>query len=266
MRSTKQNKVYLPEEPFPHAQLIKSGRLKHFKHIYDEGFSNDFRQPCVVFCGHPSLRFGDAVHFVEMWASNPQHTIIFTEPDFAHLEALAPFQPVAMKALHCPIDTSLNYNQANKLIRELKPQHLVLPECYTLPPANYPLRLDLVVSKEQIIGDRKQVAAPAILPVRRGEVHKLPVRCAKAQVQLDPELARQLVPVEGKTGVGVCSVTGRLTVKDNKFVLQVQFKKLTRYSFLLDSARSVLSSNMVSPHFSDIGYEKVDTFFIYWNE
>uniref|UniRef100_A0A1B6MCP8 Beta-Casp domain-containing protein n=1 Tax=Graphocephala atropunctata TaxID=36148 RepID=A0A1B6MCP8_9HEMI len=220
LSQAKQSKVYLPEEPFPHAQLIKSGRLKHFKHIYDEGFSTDFRQPCVVFCGHPSLRFGDAVHFVEMWASNPQHTIIFTEPDFAYLEALAPFQPVAMKALHCPIDTSLNYNQANKLIRELKPQHLVLPECYTQPPINFPLRLDLVVSKEQIIGDRKQVVVPAILPVKRGEVHKLPVRCAKAQVQLDPELAHQMVRIDGKAGVSVCSVTGRLTVKDNQFILE----------------------------------------------
>lgn len=51
-------KVYLPDEPFPHASLVKNSRLKHFKHIYSEGFSTEFRQPCVVFCGHPSLRFG----------------------------------------------------------------------------------------------------------------------------------------------------------------------------------------------------------------
>lgn len=58
--------------------LVKNARLKHFKHIYSEGFSTDFRQPCVVFCGHPSLRFGDAVHFIELWGSNPLHTVIFT--------------------------------------------------------------------------------------------------------------------------------------------------------------------------------------------
>lgn len=60
-----------------------------------------------------------------------------------------------------------------------------------------------------------------ILPVKRGDVCKLPVRWAKAQVQLDPELARDLVPVEGKNGVGVCSVTGKLSVRDNKFILEV---------------------------------------------
>lgn len=78
LSSVKQNKVYIPDEPFPHASLVKNARLKHFKHIYSEGFSTDFRQPCVVFCGHPSLRFGDAVHFVELWGNNPQNSIIFT--------------------------------------------------------------------------------------------------------------------------------------------------------------------------------------------
>lgn len=52
--------------------------MKHFTSTYAEGFSSDYRQPCVVFCGHPSLRFGDAVHFVQLWGNNPQHTIIFT--------------------------------------------------------------------------------------------------------------------------------------------------------------------------------------------
>lgn len=97
LSQSKQNKVYFPEEPFPHAQLVKSGRLKHFQHVYTDDLWNDLRQvtinssycfifnlflfffkPCVVFCGHPSLRFGDVVHFVEYWGTNPLNTIIFT--------------------------------------------------------------------------------------------------------------------------------------------------------------------------------------------
>ncbi|CAH0592087.1 unnamed protein product [Chrysodeixis includens] len=74
----KQARVYLPEEPFPHAALVRAGRLKHARALHDDAFSADFRQPCVVFCGHPSLRFGAAVHLVELWASNPAHAIIFT--------------------------------------------------------------------------------------------------------------------------------------------------------------------------------------------
>lgn len=78
LSTNKQNKVYLPEEPFPHAFLVKNARLKHYTSTYAEGFSSDYRQPCVVFCGHPSLRFGDAVHFVQLWGNNPLHTVIFT--------------------------------------------------------------------------------------------------------------------------------------------------------------------------------------------
>lgn len=98
LSSAKQNKVYLPDDPFPHAFYLRNSKLKHYKHVFSDGFSKDFRQvcqafnsvysyntdvflfqkPCVVFCGHPSLRFGDAVHFIEMWGNNPNNSIIFT--------------------------------------------------------------------------------------------------------------------------------------------------------------------------------------------
>ena len=140
LTQNKQNRVYIPEEPFPHGALTKSGRLKSFRNLYDENFSNEYRQPCVMFCGHPSLRFGDVTHFVELWGSNPNNTIVFTEPSINHVEALAPFQPLAMKAVYCPIDTSLNFNQAKKLIRDLKPGVIAIPEQYSVPPVSAPTR------------------------------------------------------------------------------------------------------------------------------
>lgn len=60
------------------------------------------------------------------------------------MDALAPFQPVQLKVVHCPIDTSLNFSQASKLIRELKPGTLVVPESYTRSGAA-PARADLVI-------------------------------------------------------------------------------------------------------------------------
>lgn len=71
--------------------------------------------------------------------------LYFAEPDFPYLDALAPFQPLAMKAFHCPIDTALNFSQANKLIRDLKPENLVVPECYTQSPISAPHRTDLII-------------------------------------------------------------------------------------------------------------------------
>ncbi|KAF7995649.1 hypothetical protein HCN44_006756 [Aphidius gifuensis] len=174
---------YLPEEP-----------------AWADGFSNDYRQPCVVFCGHPSLRFGDAVHFVQLW-----------EPDFPYLDALAPFQPLAMKAVHCPIDTSLNFIQANKLIRDLKPDNLVVPECYTQPPYTAPHRVDLVIDP---VGEKP------LITFKRGEVIKLPLKRKKGRVFIEPELAGNIIPSEIRPGLSLASVTGELEVKDNVYTIK----------------------------------------------
>uniref|UniRef100_T1JKD7 Beta-Casp domain-containing protein n=1 Tax=Strigamia maritima TaxID=126957 RepID=T1JKD7_STRMM len=205
----KQSKVYLPEEPFPHAHLVRAGRLKHFKNIYSDGFSNEFRSPCIMFSGHPSLRFGDAVHFIELWGGSGNNTVVFTEPDFPYLDALAPYQPLAMKYVHCPIDTGLSYAQANKLIRDLKPSYLVVPEQYTLPPPLHPHRSDLVLQSD----------IPTTT-VRRSEVVNLPIRRQFEQVELEPYLAMSVVPVEIRPGVSVTTFNGLLVVKDNKYAIK----------------------------------------------
>lgn len=76
--------------------------------------------------------------------------IFFSEPDFPYLQALAPFQPLAMKAIYCPIETSLNFQQANKLLKELKPGVIVIPESYTQPPSMVPHKTDLVIDQPAV--------------------------------------------------------------------------------------------------------------------
>ena len=127
-------KVFTPEEPFNHNQLIKYGRLRHYPGVYTEQFSDDYKYPCVVFTGHPSLRFGDVVHFLQLWKNSPNNLLVFTEPDFPYYEALQPYQPCMMKVINCPIDTSLTFAQANKLIGDLNPKQLIIPTQYSQPP------------------------------------------------------------------------------------------------------------------------------------
>lgn len=47
-----------------------------------------------------------------------------TEPDF-YLDALAPYQPLAMKCVYCPIDTRLNFHQVSKLLKEVQVLNLL---------------------------------------------------------------------------------------------------------------------------------------------
>ncbi|XP_054721142.1 LOW QUALITY PROTEIN: integrator complex subunit 9-like [Uloborus diversus] len=209
---SKQCKVYTPEEPFPHAHLLKGGRLKAFSSLKDESFSQEFRSPCVVFAGHPSLRFGDCVHFMELWGSNSNNVIIFTEPDFPHMEALAPYQPLEMKVVYYPIDTSLSFNQANKLIRELRPSHLLLPEQYTVPSPLNRHRPDQSLTIE---------AECNIIPFKRGDIVKVPIKRKWEHLNMSAELADKLMPVECKPNVFIATITGSVNVKDNKFDLKV---------------------------------------------
>ncbi|KAM9315569.1 integrator complex subunit 9 isoform 2-T2 [Gastrophryne carolinensis] len=204
----KQNKVYLPEPPFPHAELIQTNKLKHYRSIHGD-FSNDFKQPCVVFTGHPTLRFGDVVHFMELWGKSSLNTIIFTEPDFSYLDALAPYQPLAMKCVYCPIDTRLNFIQVTKLLKEVQPVHVVCPEQYTQPPASQAHRSDLMIDCQ-----------PPPMSYRRAEVLTLPFKRRYEKIEIMPELAESLVPMEIKPGISLASVSAILYTKDNKNVLQ----------------------------------------------
>ncbi|WAR10506.1 INT9-like protein [Mya arenaria] len=179
------------------------GRLKHFNNIHD--LQQDFKCPCIVFTGHPSLRLGDAIHFIELWGKSATNTIIFTEPDYPYLDALGPFQPLQMRVCYCPIDTSLSFSQANKLIRDLRPQHLVVPETYITPPPSVTQRPDLELSP---------------ITYKQGEVITLPVKRKYECIEIDPKLASSLDPVEIKPGSAVSMVNASLVVKDNKYILE----------------------------------------------
>lgn len=208
----KQDKAFIPEEPFPHANLVKNGRLKPVKEIYDDGFCKEIRQPCIVFCGHPSLRFGDSVHFIELWGSNPLNTVIFTEPEYPHVDALAPFQPLAMKFVHCPIDTSLNYAQANKLLREIKPAKIVLPDSYPSFSAPGPYRPDIAIEKP--------TNTTEIYSIRRGEFLSLPIKRQKLSSTLSFDMSLNIKPQSIKPDCALGTVTGILEAKDNRYSIQ----------------------------------------------
>ncbi|CAL8143878.1 unnamed protein product [Orchesella dallaii] len=205
LSNNKQRKVYLPEDPFPHAQLVKDGRLRHCKAL--NGIP-ELRQPCVLFGGHPSLRFGDITHLLETWGSNANNSIIFTEAEFPYLECLAPFQPLAMKAFYCPIDTSLNFHQANKLIKDLKPDMLITHEEYLASPRAFPHRVDLVLDY------------PAVQKLSTGSVINLKLKRSVATAVMDPILASEVEPVvRDESGTIASTITATLDTTNNKYKL-----------------------------------------------
>lgn len=59
------------------------------------------------------------------------HLLISTlEPDYDPVVTLAPFQPLLCKVLHIPLDPRLNAQEAQLLVNELHPQHLIVPKSH----------------------------------------------------------------------------------------------------------------------------------------
>ncbi|XP_067944009.1 integrator complex subunit 9-like [Watersipora subatra] len=209
LTSSKTSSVYLPEPPFHHAELIKSGWLKAYPNICGE-FNNSYRTPCVIFGGHPTLRCGDITHLMTLYCKEKQNTVIFTDADVNYIDALAPYQPVYMKVVHCPIDTRLSFAQANKLIRDLKPKHLVVPEEYTFPPTLQPGRTDLVIDPHQ---------SNMVKHKGLDEMH-LPLRRSYVTADMDPQLAAEMRPFEIKLGIAVVQMATQLKNHNNSYSME----------------------------------------------
>ena len=126
-----------------------------------------FKEPCIVFAGHPSLRFGDAVHLLHLWKDNAKNCIIITgmparplsvvllkeskwgsksiwsfvaawnnpvscsvDGSYDVTALLAPFHPFNIVVEVAPVDPRLTFAEAYSLLRETQPKSVALPSCY----------------------------------------------------------------------------------------------------------------------------------------
>ena len=234
LTSSKQTRVYLPEEPFLHSYYLRIGRVKQFASIHSTEFNNEYRTPCILFTGHPSLRFGDVVHFIELWGSSQANLIAFTDAEFPYLEALAPYQPLAIKVCFTPIDTSLNYQQVNTILADLQPKNLLVPHTYTAAPEMMKHRADLVINAPKEC---------TLLPFKRLDSVTVSLNRRFAKIILDSEISNHLTPVELKPGIALATVTGLLDAKNNTFKLKPLTKnQLKNMSSLANWAANVIPS------------------------
>ena len=50
----------------------------YFNDVSHPKFASTFREPCIVFTGHPTLRYGPVLHFLRMFGPSSRNSIIFT--------------------------------------------------------------------------------------------------------------------------------------------------------------------------------------------
>ena len=72
----------MPEWPFSFPQLVERGIVQVFDSLHGS-FTQVFREPCVVFADHPSLRLGSAVALLDLWGASAANRVVFTDPDYS---------------------------------------------------------------------------------------------------------------------------------------------------------------------------------------
>lgn len=213
----KQNLVNAAEAPFQHGELFKSGLLKVFNGI-DSKFNDEFHQPCIIFASHPSLRFGEACHFVDLWKNNPNNSFIFTDSEFYYLDALAPYQPIYANYYYFPIDTSLTSNHFHKLIKETKNVTQLIASCQYKPNESQNEHLPRVEPKH--LSSKTEINFYA-----QNDIIKLILKRKYENCEIEADLASIIIPSKKNFSkdmgdVPFATFNAQLVTKNNQHVLK----------------------------------------------
>ncbi|KAL9233810.1 hypothetical protein vseg_008759 [Gypsophila vaccaria] len=123
----RQNKLFAGEPLFAHVDLVKEKRLHVFPSLIASDVLKTWREPCIVFTSHWSLRHGPAVHLLQRWRGNANSLLILEKGPDADL-LLLPFKPMAMKVLQCSFLSGIESNKVVPLLKKLQPKHVLFPE------------------------------------------------------------------------------------------------------------------------------------------
>jgi integrator complex subunit 9 len=95
LNKTKQEKLYLPEYPFAFEELIKASKLFliYEQQELEKFLTKSFKEPCLIFSSHPSLRTGPVLQILKLLKSNPKNSLLLVESEFDPLLLSNPFLP-----------------------------------------------------------------------------------------------------------------------------------------------------------------------------
>ncbi|KJH50471.1 hypothetical protein DICVIV_03403 [Dictyocaulus viviparus] len=224
LAEARQNAVYVPEEPFCHMALVRSGRLKLYNNIY-ESFCRDYKTPCVVFAGHPSLRLGDAPHLLEMWGNDSRNALIMTDPDYPLNEVYRPYEDLAIRAFYYPIEIRLDFSQVNSTLLpvELRPKNLVIPDVYSLSHNSKSPTHNRVEFLVQYVSPGFRCPNP-ILPMKYDEQISISLpskKLRKRKIKISADVIKRL-ELRGHYAnpeIGIASLSGFLCAYDDAYEL-----------------------------------------------
>jgi len=198
---SKQDKAFVPESPFVHTDMHKSGILRVFPSAHDEKLAAVYREPCIIFASHPSLRLGEAAYFMTRFRANASNLLVLTDPHLDPARVREPFEPMAMTVVHCPIDTRLTIADATQLAQLVHPRHLIAPSQY-IQTLQVPWNC-------------------ALHPLPFGAPVQVPLTSQFQKATMSKELAMRIEPETVLDGISLSRVDAMANVMDHRLELHV---------------------------------------------
>jgi integrator complex subunit 9 len=214
---SKQDKAFVAEPPFAHHSLLVTRQLQVFENVGSE-FAQVYHQnranPCVIFAGHPSCRFGDILHLIKLFEKNSKNAMICIEPDYSFNNLIAPFQfstpnfPIVdrMSVINCPVDFRLKRTEIQQLLKSIEPENVILP-------LHIAKQLDIKFIQQNLAGSGKLFTLDPL-----GVLNVRNMKRKFEQAKISNDLANEIYPKQMK-GMNVSRVSARLHAKDGNYTL-----------------------------------------------
>ncbi|KAL0485764.1 hypothetical protein AKO1_003250 [Acrasis kona] len=212
--SNKQQRAFVAEAPFSHQSMVKTKQLFLFDGV-DKDFANTLlnnrANPCVIFCGHPCMRFGDILHLIKIMSAGAKNALISIDGDLTSFDKLvSPFltPDTKMRFVNCPIDLKLKRSEIVQLLKEIAPRKLAISR------------------QVQSSIDTKSIknSVGQIVVLEAGVPSHIQNNKRKfEQAHIMPDLAKQITPRQVK-GCHVSRVVGCLEARDGDYRLTKRTK------------------------------------------
>ncbi|KAK3162792.1 hypothetical protein QOZ80_1BG0093810 [Eleusine coracana subsp. coracana] len=202
---SRQEKLFAGEALFGHVKLLKEGKLFLFPQLYSKGLLAAWKEPCIVFCPHWSLRLGLSVHLLRRWRADKRCLLVLEQGNDAEL-SLKPFMPLAIEVLECSFLSGVKVGKVDPLLGLLKPKFVLLPE-------------DL--KSRCPVKDRPW----SFLYYSRGETIKVPILREDFEVHFPANVDFGLQPRQLDESTAVARLRSKLLVSNGQYVLAAAEKR-----------------------------------------
>lgn len=201
---TKQDKAFVPETPFVHSEMQQSNLLRAFPSAHHSKLAAVYREPCIIYASHPSLRLGESVYFMRHLCKNPNNLVVMTDPAVDPEWALKPYEPYSINVLPCPLDVQLSVSDASELLDSINPPHVIAPVQYTESATALQTKGSSVIH-----------ALSLFTPLH------VPLSCAFQKAYASEQLAKRIKTDKTLDGVSLSHITAIASVADSRVHLDV---------------------------------------------